>query len=100
MPGTQGFWVEASQGTGTQVLEWELERGNWKLVLMNADGSRGIRADIEAGVKIGILLPIGIGLIMAGLVGLAVTAVLLTVAVRMGQRTNGTAAATGDSPSH
>ncbi len=93
LPGEQNFWVEASQGTGEQVLEWELENGKWKLVLMNADGSRGIRTDVEAGAKIGILLPIGIGLIVAGVVGLIVTAVLLTVAVRLGRSKNGTAPA-------
>lgn len=86
LPGDQEFWVAASQGVGAQVLEWELDKGEWKLVLMNADGASGLRADVEAGVKINILLPIGIGLIVAGLVGLVVTVVFLVLAIRIGRQ--------------
>lgn len=85
LPGDQEFWVAASQGTGDQEMEWELDKGEWKLVFMNADGASGLQADVEAGVKISILLPIGIGLIVAGIVGIVVTVVLMVVMVRVGR---------------
>ncbi len=88
LPGDQPFWVAASQGIGAQELEWELDQGEWKLVMMNADGSSGLQADVEAGVKISILLPIGIGLTVAGTIGALVTVLLLVLAIRIGRTKN------------
>ncbi len=88
-PADQTFWVAASQGIGPQQFEWELESGEWKLVLMNADGSAGVTAEVEAGVKIGVLLPIGIGFLVAGVLGLVVTFILLAVMLRVGRKRDG-----------
>lgn len=89
LPADQEFWVAASQGTGFQEFEWELESGEWKLVLMNANSSSGLQADVEAGVQINILLPIGIGLLVGGLVAIVVTVVFLVLALRTGRPKNG-----------
>lgn len=60
-PTTQTFWVESTAGTGTQTLRWPAESGRWSVVVMNADGSRGVSADMSVGIKTGLVLPIGLG---------------------------------------
>ena len=78
-PGAQTFWVAAASGPEGQSLKWEIESGDWAVVVMNADGSRGVVVDASVGVKTGVLLPIGIGLLAAGMAaaGLAVLMMIL-----------------------
>ena len=42
------IWAASNQGAGTQTVAWEIEDGNWSVVVMNADGSLGVDADIRA----------------------------------------------------
>ncbi len=51
-PGSEAFWVTSIQGPGEQTLDWSLETGNWSVVLMNADASPGIDANVVFGAKI------------------------------------------------
>ncbi len=67
-PGAQGFWVASTEGTGQQSLTWDVTQGEWTVVVMNADASAGVAATAEAGVRIGVLLAVGIGLLLGGLV--------------------------------
>ena len=83
-PGRQSFWVARAQGTGTQTLEWDLQGGNWAVVVMNADGSRGVDADVALGVKVDILFPLGIGLLIGGLVLLGAGITMIVFGVRGG----------------
>lgn len=46
-PGEQQFWV----ATGERRLEWEVDAGEWVAVLMNADGSPVVSANVSAGAK-------------------------------------------------
>ncbi len=80
-PAAQTFWVASSTGNGDQSLTWKVKSGEWAVVVMNADGSPGVRVDASAGLKTGALLPIGLGLLAAGLVlgALAVTLIALAV---------------------
>jgi hypothetical protein len=70
-PARQAFWVARASGRGTQTLEWDLRGGTWVLVVMNADASRGVLVDLDVGVKVDLLLPVGIGLLAGGLLLLA-----------------------------
>src|SRR3954469_25286977 len=40
-PATQSFWVAKSAGS-TASLDWKVRDGNWRVVVMNADGTRGV----------------------------------------------------------
>ena len=70
-PGTEGFWVASVSGSGELALDWTIESGEWALVIMNADGSPGVSADVRFGVAtLPVLLPIGLASLAVGLVAL------------------------------
>jgi hypothetical protein len=52
LPADQGFWAASAQGTGTQTVAWDLEDGDWSVVVMNADGTRGVDTEVSAGAKL------------------------------------------------
>ena len=81
-PAGQGFWAASATGAGLQTLTWDIEAGNWDVVVMNADASRGVTVDAAAGIKTGLLLPIGIGLLACGLATGGAAAVLVVVALK------------------
>ncbi len=77
-PGSQPFWVASAEGEGTQTLTWDIEQGTWTAVLMNADGSDGVAADVVAGVRIGLVLGVAIAMLVGGvLIGLLAAALLI-----------------------
>ena len=78
-PTEQTFWVASASGSGTQTAVWEPESGDWTLVAMNADGSRGVAAELSLGAEADVLLWVAIGLLVAGALLLAggVTMVVL-----------------------
>ena len=70
-PVNQDFWAASASGPGTQELEWRAADGNWSIVVMNADGSPGVSAQVDAGLKVVslgrlIVAVIAIGLVLAG----------------------------------
>jgi hypothetical protein len=76
-PAAQSFWAESQVGTGTQTVSWKLRSGNWRVVVMNADGSPHVAANAEVGASIEGALAIaisfvGVGVALAGLAGLLV----------------------------
>ena len=81
-PAEQAFWVASVSGSGEQTLTWELEEGAWVLVVMNADGSQGVDVRLAAGVKTGLLLPIGLGLLVFGLLVAAGAITLIVLSTR------------------
>jgi hypothetical protein len=80
-PSTETFWAESVEGTGTQTLTWSAEAGRWSVVVMNADASPGVAVEATAGARTDLLLPIGIGLLIAALVLLGAGAALIVAAV-------------------
>ena len=70
-PGTKGFWVASVSGSGEQTLDWTIQSGEWAVVIMNADGSPGVSADVRFGVRApSALFPIGLASLVVGLVAL------------------------------
>jgi hypothetical protein len=62
-PAGEDIWVASTQGPGQQTLDWQVRDGSWSVVVMNPDGSRGIDADVSAGVKVSFLGTLGWGLL-------------------------------------
>ncbi len=81
-PGDQTFWAASVQGEGTQDLVWEIEPGDWALVVMNADGSRGIDVTGSVGAEAPWLLAVGIGVLAAGVVLVAIGLALVLLVAR------------------
>lgn len=81
-PADEDIWVASAAGAGRQTVEWEARDGNWAVAVMNADGSRAVAADVSVGAKLGVLPWIAGGLLLLGLLGVAVGAGLIGIAVR------------------
>jgi hypothetical protein len=77
LPASKTFWAASAVGAGVTDLTWKPKSGSWSVVVMNADGSRGVSADVSAGVKAAWLLWAGIGVALAGAILLAVAALML-----------------------
>jgi hypothetical protein len=95
-PGEAGIWVASAAGEGTQTVEWDARDGRWAVVVMNENGAAPVAADVSVGAKVGVLPWISGGLLLAGLLSMAVGAGLIGAAVRGHARRTPTAAA--DSP--
>ena len=81
-PTDQTFWAASASGVGTQTLSWKVREGDWSVVLMNADGSRGVAADIDLGAKLSFLLWVAIGVLIGGVLVTAGSAALIVLAAR------------------
>jgi hypothetical protein len=91
-PAERPIWTASAQGTGPQTLEWDVEDGDWSVVVMNADGSRGVDAEVEAGAKVPFLSAVGWTGIGAGAVLLAAAAGLLVLGLRTPRNRSGAGA--------
>lgn len=76
-PDAQEFWVAHSAGEATQRLSWDPEPGDWAIVVMNADGTEGVSADIELGAQLSFLVPVAIGLGIAGALAIGLGAAMI-----------------------
>ncbi len=76
-PQNEAFWVAQSTGAATQTIVWDLEPGNWAIVIMNADATSNVSADIELGGRLDYLVPIAIGLAIGGVVLLVIGAAMI-----------------------
>ena len=66
-PAAQAFWAAQAEGEGEQVLEWDIEGGNWSVVFLNADAKPGVDVDASVGIEIDWLIWVGVGLVVVGL---------------------------------
>ena len=81
-PAKQRFWAATAQGGGEQSLDWDVEDGNWSVVVMNADGSAGVDAGVSAGASLGFLDEAGKISLTTGFVLLFLAGGLLFAGVR------------------
>jgi hypothetical protein len=81
-PEHAGIWAASNEGTGRQTIDWQIEDGDWSVVVMNADGSLGVDADVSAGADIPFLDELGWSAIGSGAFALVVAIGLIALAVR------------------
>ena len=90
-PATQTFWLATASGAKTQLLEWRIEPGDYCVVLMNAENSRGVNATVSLGIKAPVVLRIAAIVLGVG----AVLFILGLVAILLSARRPPSAAASG-----
>jgi hypothetical protein len=83
-PTAKTFWSAHSLGTGTQTLTWTPRNGDWRIVVMNPDGSANIHADLAIGAGVPHLLWIGIGALGGGVLLLLLGGIAVYLATRRG----------------
>jgi hypothetical protein len=86
-PSGEGFWRVKASGSGRQTITWPLEKGNWSVVAMNADGSPGVNVDTQLGARLPFLRWIAIGFLAGGGFVLLVGSALIYLGARK-PRTN------------
>ncbi|QGU08751.1 hypothetical protein COCCU_14305 (plasmid) [Corynebacterium occultum] len=100
-PADQDFWAVSAMGTGTQEVTFDLQEGQWTLVVMNADATRPVWIDLQAGARTDLLNPVNPGLLITGLIALLLGLALLLLGTRglgrdIDQPTPSPLATTGD----
>jgi hypothetical protein len=85
-PVDQDFWVASASGAGTQELIWDLEEGTWTAVLMNANGSPGVIADVTVGARSPAILPVGVALLVFGVFLMVLAVIVIVLAATVGRR--------------
>jgi hypothetical protein len=81
-PTAQDFWAASASGQGRQTVTWKVRDGDWSVVLMNADGSRGVAANVDLGAKLSFLLWVAIGLLVGGALIVGGSVALIVLAAR------------------
>jgi uncharacterized protein DUF4389 len=66
-PAAQQFWVATASGAGTRTLTWKTRSGNWRVVALNADGTREVASDLSIGATFPHLATLGVGALGAGI---------------------------------
>ncbi|WP_084965395.1 DUF4389 domain-containing protein [Thermoactinospora rubra] len=85
-PTAEPFWVAQVSGPGSQSLVWDVQPGDWALVVMNADGSPGVSAELRvAGTLPWLSRLAAASFVLAGVLLLA-GAALIVLGVRLGTR--------------
>jgi hypothetical protein len=85
-PGEETFWVASTSGAGEQTLDWEPEDGDWTVVAMNEDATRGVATELSIGAELDTVIWIGVGLLVTGVLLAAGAALAITAGVRRGRR--------------
>jgi len=83
-PSKQTFWAAKASGIGKQTMTWPVAKGDWSVVVMNADGTRGVHTDVSVGAKVPFLLELGAGLLVGG----ALAAAGAGAAIHRGRRSS------------
>ena len=82
VPAEQSIWAAQADGTGTRTLSWDVEDGDWSVVVMNADASAGVDAGVSAGAELPWLDEAGWVALGGGTLIALVAGVLIVAGVR------------------
>ncbi|RSM85184.1 DUF4389 domain-containing protein [Kibdelosporangium aridum] len=81
-PEQQPFWYAATSGSGQQQLDWDVQRGQWAVVVLNSDTSAGLDVDMSFGATVPGLYAVGIMLLGTGVIAITVGVLLQYVGLR------------------
>jgi hypothetical protein len=81
-PASRSFWVAHASGDGTATMRWKVRDGDYRLVVMNADGSRKVGVDSSVGVTIPHIARLGWILLGLGLLLIVGAGVAIFLAAR------------------
>jgi hypothetical protein len=98
-PQGQDFWLASGLGAGSATVAWQATNGDFAVVLVNADGSPGVVADVRAATEVPDLTGLGAGLLTTGIVLFLLAVVLIVLGgTGLGRRHGGTPPVSGPSP--
>jgi hypothetical protein len=97
-PADSHIWAASEHGSGKQTLDWDIEDGDYSVVVMNADGSRGVDADVSTGANVPFLDEIGWTALGSGGFVLVIGIALLVAGIRRPGSPTGTAPSTDAAP--
>jgi uncharacterized UPF0146 family protein len=66
-PASQSFWVAQSSGRKDASVDWKVRNGNYRVVVMNADGSKRVATDASFGLEVPHLSSIAAATLILGL---------------------------------
>jgi hypothetical protein len=95
-PTDQEFWVASAVGESA-TLAWDIDAGTWAIVVMNADGARGVAADVDVGVRSDAFLPVAFTLLGLGVLATALAVTLIVLGVRRDDTSGPTGTSTAPS---
>jgi hypothetical protein len=81
-PTAQSFWAESVTGPGTRTLIWDVDQGDWTIVVMDPTGAAPVGADVAVGATVPVLDEIGVALLVSGAVLGALALVVLVLVLR------------------
>jgi len=84
-PAAQSFWTTSQSGPGEHTLTWPVEEGDWTVVIMNADASAGLQADVSTGAELPILSGIAAAALATGGVMLLAGIAMVVAAIATGR---------------
>lgn len=82
LPATQHFWVAHATGAGEQTLTWKIRNGNWRVIVMNANGTRNVTSQLSIGASLPYLQKIATAAIGTGFLLLLLSGSALCLVVR------------------
>jgi hypothetical protein len=82
-PTTQSFWVAKSSGSSA-AIDWKVRDGSYRVVVMNADGSRGVATQSQFEVEVPHLSTIALAMLIVGLVTVGGGIAMMVPALRGG----------------
>jgi len=82
------IWSAQASGTGTVSLEWPADQGDWTLVVMNADASADVAADVSVSASLPWLGWVSATLLIGATLSLVLSLVTLYAGVRSPRRTS------------
>ena len=80
-PTEQDFWLASADSTTGLELSWPIQDGDYRMVVMNADGAAGVESQLSVGLRLGSMFGIGLGMLIGGGV-MIILAIVLLVATR------------------